>query len=72
MPTVSDQFDVDLEDHELLSEIELLTQLIVAARPFDHHLSVSQVDDALGLRVGASSGSELDARVVRTRCAPAP
>lgn len=58
---MTDQFDVELEDGDLLAEIELLTQLIIATLPFDQHLSTSQVDIALGLRT--SSGPDaVDAR----------
>lgn len=46
---MDDQFDVGLEDGELLGEIELLTQLMIAVVPFKHHLSIAQVDFALGL-----------------------
>ncbi len=52
---MKDQFDVDLEDGDLLGEIDLLTRLIVAAVPYDEHMTTAQVDSALGLD---SSGDE--------------
>ena len=35
-----DQFDVTLEDADLLGEVELTTNLIIAASESDDHLSV--------------------------------
>lgn len=44
-----DQFDVTLEDAELLREVELTTNLIVAASETDEHLSVEEIDRILGV-----------------------
>jgi len=44
-----DPFDVRLEDAELLDEVELTTNLIVAANQFVTHLSVTQIDQILGV-----------------------
>jgi len=44
-----DQFDVTLEDAELLREVELTTNLIVAASESDDHLSVEEIDQILGV-----------------------
>ena len=44
-----DQFDGNLEDSDLLEEIELVTNLIVAATEADKHLTQQQVDDILGV-----------------------
>ena len=44
-----DQFDVTLEDADLLGEVELTTNLIIAASEADEHLSVSEIDEILGL-----------------------
>jgi hypothetical protein len=43
------QFDVNLEDSDLLEEIELVTNLIVAATGADDRLTPKQVDDILGV-----------------------
>ena len=51
---MKDQFDVDLEDGDLLDEIDLLTRLIVAAVPYDEHMTIAQVDGALGLGPGSA------------------
>lgn len=52
-----DQFDVTLEDSDLLGEVELTTNLIIAASEVDEHLSVDQIDRILGVvpfpRVGS-------------------
>lgn len=45
-----DQFDVTLEDAELLREVELTTNLIVAASESDEHLSAEEIDRILGVR----------------------
>jgi hypothetical protein len=44
-----DPFDVRLEDDELLDEVELTASLIVAANQCDAHLSVSEIDEILGV-----------------------
>jgi hypothetical protein len=44
-----DQFDVTLEDADLMSEVELTTNLIVAASESDDHLSQDEIDKVLGL-----------------------
>ncbi|GAB3776236.1 hypothetical protein FB382_000074 [Nocardioides ginsengisegetis] len=44
-----DQFDVTLEDADLLGEVELTTNLIIAASESDDHLSEGQIDDILGV-----------------------
>lgn len=44
-----DQFDVTLEDAELLREVELTTNLIVAASESEEHLSSEEIDRILGL-----------------------
>ena len=48
---VHDQFDVTLEDNELLAEVELTTSLIIAASETDgDHLTQEQIDALLGLQ----------------------
>ena len=44
-----DQFDVSLEDADLLGEVELTTSLIIAASESDDHLSADQIDEILGV-----------------------
>jgi hypothetical protein len=45
-----DPFDVRLQDDELLDEVELTANLIVAANQSDVHMSVSDIDEILGVR----------------------
>ena len=44
-----DQFDVTLEDGDLLGEVELTTTLIIAASESDEHLSQDEIDRLLGV-----------------------
>ena len=44
-----DQFDVTLEDADLLGEVELTTNLIIAASESDEHLSSAEIDKILGV-----------------------
>lgn len=46
---VSDQFDVSLEDDELMREVELTANLIVAASQSDDRLSTEEIDRILGV-----------------------
>jgi hypothetical protein len=46
---MADQFDVTLEDGELLTEVELTTNLIIAASASDDRLSVEEIDRILGV-----------------------
>jgi hypothetical protein len=48
-----DQFDVTLEDADLLSEVELTTNLIIAASEADDHLSTAEIDQILGVNLTA-------------------
>ena len=45
-----DQFDVSLEDADLLGEVELTTNLIIAASESDEHLSAEEIDQILGVQ----------------------
>ncbi len=47
--SVPDQFDVSLEDSDLLGEVELTTNLIIAASETDAHLSDAEIDEILGV-----------------------
>ena len=44
-----DQFDVTLEDADLLGEVELTTNLIIAASETDDHLTTDEIDAILGV-----------------------
>ena len=44
-----DQFDVTLEDSDLLHEVELTTNLIIAASEADGPLTIEQIDALLGV-----------------------
>ncbi len=44
-----DPFDVRLEDAELLDEVELTANLIVAANQSETHMSATQIDRILGV-----------------------
>jgi len=46
---VHDQFDVSLEDADLLGEVELTTNLIIAASESEEHLSADEIDSILGV-----------------------
>ncbi|WKN48088.1 hypothetical protein [Nocardioides sp. Arc9.136] len=46
---VHDQFDVTLEDADLLGEVELTTNLIIAASESEEHLSNEEIDRILGV-----------------------
>ena len=46
---VHDQFDISLEDSDLLGEVELTTNLIIAASESDEHLSLDEIDRILGV-----------------------
>ncbi|MCW2806385.1 MAG: hypothetical protein JWQ93_340 [Marmoricola sp.] len=44
-----DPFDVRLEDSELLDEVELTANLIVAANQSEAPLSITEIDQILGV-----------------------
>lgn len=46
---VQDQFDISLEDDELLGEVELTANLIVAASEADGPLPQEEIDRILGV-----------------------
>ena len=46
---MDDQLNVPLEDLELLAEVELTTNLIIAASEAEHALPQAEVDRLLGL-----------------------
>ena len=51
-----DPFDVRLEDDELLNEVELTANPIVAANQSEAHMSVTQIDEILGVIPQPRSG----------------
>ena len=53
---VHDQFDVTLEDQDLLREVELTTNLIIAASETDEHLTTDEIDQILGVVPQRSHG----------------
>ncbi|MGD9961746.1 hypothetical protein [Nocardioides sp.] len=44
-----DQFDISLEDSDLLTEVELTTNLIIAASESDGPLTLEAIDKILGI-----------------------
>lgn len=59
-----DQFDVTLEDSDLLTEVELTTNLIIAASESDGALSTEEIDEILGVvpaRTAVESPAEPEA-----------
>ena len=51
-----DPFDVRLEDRELLDEVELTANLIVAANQSEAQMSVTEIDQILGVVPQPRSG----------------
>jgi hypothetical protein len=51
-----DQFDVSLEDADLLREVELTTNLIIAASESEERLSTAEIDQILGVVPHARGG----------------
>ncbi len=49
---MADQFDVSLEDLDLLGEVELTTNLIIAASEVDRPLTDEEIDSILGVIPG--------------------
>ena len=50
---MDDRLDVPLEDAELLAEVELTTNLIIAASEADADLTREQIDQLLGISCDA-------------------
>ena len=68
-----DQFDVTLEDADLLGEVELTTNLIIAASEADEHLTTAEIDQILGVRPGPpDSGAPRVRRRIRSPCCYIP
>jgi hypothetical protein len=54
-PAVQDQFDITLEDSDLLGEVELTTDLIIAATESNLPLSTAEIDRLLGVAQGVEN-----------------
>ena len=61
---MDDQLNVPLEDYELLAEVELTTNLIIAASESDRSLPQDEVDRLLGL-VGLEGRQPIPTQQVR-------
>ncbi len=46
---MQDPFEVTLDDEDLLGEVELTTNLIIAASESEDHLSGDEIDRILGI-----------------------
>ena len=57
---MADQFDVSLEDDDLLAEVELTTNLIIAATESDERLSPEEIDRILGVVPPSQRDSDED------------
>lgn len=57
---MQDQFDISLEDSDLLTEVELTTNLIIAASESDGPLSADEVDRILGVTAPPSPPRQPD------------
>jgi hypothetical protein len=57
---VDDQLDVPLEDSELLAEVELTTNLIIAASESDATLPQVEVDRLLGVEQAKRAAADED------------
>lgn len=53
---MGDQFDVDLVDHALLEEVQLVADLMVAASESEAPLSRAETDRILGVTLPAATG----------------
>jgi hypothetical protein len=54
-PAVQDQFEVTLEDSDLLGEVELTTDVIIAATESALPLSTAEIDRILGVAQGVEN-----------------
>jgi hypothetical protein len=62
---MDDQLDVPLEDAELLAEVELTTNLIIAASASDGPLTQVEIDGLLGVAVAPPQIPEQQMRDMR-------
>jgi len=61
-----DQFDVDLEDSDLLGEVELCISLMIAGTEAPGHLSREQVDALLGVTPVAPDSGLVPRQAIRS------
>ena len=65
---MDDQLDVPLEDAELLAEVELTTNLIIAASESESALPQQEIDRLLGVGgTGGAGGVAVEQRVFPTQ-----
>ena len=62
---MDDQLNVPLEDAELLAEVELTTNLIIAASEADATMSQAEVDRLLGVEAPDDSQQPIPAQHAR-------
>ena len=62
---MDDQLNVPLEDAELLAEVELTTNLIIAASEADEHMTQAEVDRLLGVEARDESQQPIPAQQAR-------
>jgi hypothetical protein len=62
---MDDQLDVPLEDAELLAEVELTTNLIIAASESQSALPQREIDRLLGLAGGAQNARTIPSQHIR-------
>jgi hypothetical protein len=62
---MDDQLNVPLEDAELLAEVELTTNLIIAASEADATMSQAEVDRLLGVEATDESQQPIPAQQAR-------
>jgi hypothetical protein len=63
---MDDQLDVPLEDAELLAEVELTTNLIIAATESESTLSQREIDQLLGVVAGGSDARSFPLQHIRS------
>jgi hypothetical protein len=44
-----DSLDVSLHDADLLDEVHLMTDVVIAAQDFSRHLTTAEIDEVLGI-----------------------
>jgi hypothetical protein len=62
---MDDQLDVPLEDAELLAEVELTTNLIIAASESDRALPQAEIDRLLGVPHAARPMPTIPTQTIR-------
>jgi hypothetical protein len=63
---MDDQLNVPLEDAELLAEVELTTNLIIAASESDTTLAQADIDRLLGVESPSEAGHPIPLQKSRT------